>query len=151
MGGDVLYGGEGNDILKGGEDFSNRDKGENVLFGEAGNDTLIAAGGKDRLYGGTGDDVLYAMPDKTYKGKESGFHRFEGGEGRDKFIIGDANYVIEDFNPYQDSITMTPSLQPGTNIQAEQMGSNVLIMLESGNTTTVNYANVDDVTNSLGI
>ena len=154
-GNNTIHGGIGNDILRV-EDYSRTsDRGKNVLYGDAGNDTLIAGNGNDTLFAGAGDDILYAVQAK--KGKVSSLHRFNGGEGRDKFIIGNAFYVIEDFNPSQDSITRANSLQPGTNMHAEQLGSNVRITMESSSSsssrsfTTVVNANVDDVTNSLGI
>ena len=150
-GNNTIHGGIGNDILRV-EDYSRTsDRGKNVLYGDAGNDTLIAGNGDDTLFAGAGDDILYAVQAK--KGQVSS-HRFNGGEGRDTFIIGNAFYVIEDFNPSQDSITRASSLQPGTNMQAEQLGSNVRITMESSSSksfTDVLDANVDDVTNSLGI
>lgn len=123
-GDDSLVGGEGADTLMGGwgDDVLDGGSGGDALFGGAGNDTLIAGPDdpaevalRNYLNGGEGDDVLIFG---------AGDHA-TGGEGADAFHIrgttlGEAA-VIADFEPGQDSLTVTydPSRGPAPVITVE--------------------------------
>jgi Ca2+-binding RTX toxin-like protein len=133
---DFLSGGDGSDSLFGGndDDFLNGDAGKDTLDGGNGFDFLDGGTGADRLIGGRDFDVLDGgAGNDTLIGVSttSGFGRFEqddltGGQGRDSFVLGDANRVyysdgdpntrdnfdfarILDFNAAQDFIQLKGS------------------------------------------
>ena len=81
-GDDRLFSGAGNDTIWGGldNDILHGESGNDYLYGELGNDILIGGEGDDWLEGGLGNDVLF------------------GQEGADRFIVGNDQTHIMDFN-----------------------------------------------------
>jgi pimeloyl-ACP methyl ester carboxylesterase len=74
-------GGGGNDILQAGD-------GNDILNGGTSNDTLYGEGGNDVLYGDTEHDILIGSDGKNTAGE---IDSLKGGEGRDVFVLGNAN------------------------------------------------------------
>ncbi|NJL20982.1 MAG: calcium-binding protein [Leptolyngbyaceae cyanobacterium SM1_3_5] len=75
-GSDILYGNRGGDTLRGGA-------GNDQLFGQTGNDRLLGEQGDDQLVGENGNDVL-----NGWGGGKLERDRLTGGEGADRFVIG---------------------------------------------------------------
>ncbi|MEL6938948.1 MAG: hypothetical protein AAFO84_07120 [Cyanobacteria bacterium J06598_1] len=98
IGSDTLYGGKGNDQLVGGnggpdnkdKDAFFRDKlyggdGKDLLYGQGGSDLLYGNKGDDIIFGGRGNDFIYGTDDKQTRDRD----RLFGGEGADRFVLGD--------------------------------------------------------------
>ncbi|MBD2091419.1 hypothetical protein H6F67_16370 [Microcoleus sp. FACHB-1515] len=75
-GSDILYGNQGNDLLRGGS-------GDDQLYGQNGNDRLLGEQGNDQLVGESGNDIL-----NGWGGGKLERDRLTGGEGADRFVIG---------------------------------------------------------------
>ena len=79
MGGDRLYGNDGDDVLRG---DGNADR----LWGGTGNDTLLGGSGNDRLYGETGSDQLRGdAGNDTLFARDGERDTLDGGAGTDAF------------------------------------------------------------------
>lgn len=128
---DVLIGGQGNDILDGGRQ-------RDLLGGGEGEDTLTGGKGKDRLDGGQGNDVL------------------SGGQGNDVFVFG--NYssleefsgddVVTDFHE-GDTLRFRHLSSETPAVTLEQIGSDVLISVDSGATVLVLGSDLSTVSDAL--
>lgn len=90
-GNDRIQGNRGNDKLFGGE-------GRDTLSGDRGNDVLIGGEGNDILRGGRGDDLLIGVSVESFTPGEGEIDIFQGGRGRDTFVLGDALEVYYDDN-----------------------------------------------------
>ena len=116
IGGDSLFGGEGNDVLYGdvgrnildgsslGRDLLDGGSGDDTLIGDAGEGIFDGSAGlEDLLYGGEGNDLIIgdagSIIDETSRG---GDDTIEGGEGDDR-IYGDA-FENDNGNGGDDSI-----------------------------------------------
>jgi len=94
-----LYGVAGDDWIEGGA-------GNDLIYGGDGDDLLRGGSGRDQLYGGKGNDLLQG----TENGSERFIDKLSGGEGADRFVLGNngGNYytkggkrdyaLIRDFN-----------------------------------------------------
>ena len=144
-GNDQFFGEDGNDLANGdaGDDLLNGGNGNDTLNGSSGNDTLIGGAGADQLDGGAGNDSLFGdAGDDTLIGVDrfaptSGFGSGEidtlnGGQGRDKFVLGEGTQVyyfgggnsdyaqITDFNLSQDVIQLAAN--PSTSGSVAESG-----------------------------
>jgi Ca2+-binding RTX toxin-like protein len=96
---DILYGGAGNDHLQGNSsgDLLDGEDGDDSLQGGFGNDNLYGGDGDDYLQGGSGSDTLYGgAGNDTLDGEDGGIELLTGGEGADRFILGDSTKVYYD-------------------------------------------------------
>ena len=86
---DVLHGGLGND------DMGDFDGGDDVLYGGDGDDSMLVGGkGEDVIYGGDGNDVIEGTDADLYGGGvRKQRDELYSGEGRDKYIADDLDYV----------------------------------------------------------
>jgi len=115
----IISGDAGNDTITGSQ-------GSDRLEGNTGNDEINGGSGDDIIDGGENDDILTGVnPQSTTPGKGE-IDAFTGGIGRDKFILGDKNWIgyddgnttsigdndyalITDFNPADDIIQLNGS------------------------------------------
>lgn len=87
-------GGSNDDIIIG-NDVDNHlygNKGNDIIYGNNGNDVLQGGKGNDGLYGGEGDDILYGSDGNDILWDDKGCNQFNGGKGKDIFILGLNNY-----------------------------------------------------------
>ena len=93
------------------------DAGDNTLSGGIGDDTIDAGGGNDLIAGNEGNDVL------------------TGGEGSDAFIFDEITGFVDrilDFNPGQDRLVVSPSIE-ATSIGQFSFDSNTQNLSFNGN------------------
>jgi Ca2+-binding RTX toxin-like protein len=133
---DTLEGGGGNDKLNG---LSGKD----TLRGDGGNDRLKGGGGKDNLKGGAGDDVLDGG---------LGNDKLIGGYGGDRFVFSKGKDVITDFNTAgtKEMIDLSDvaSITGFQDLKANhlnEVGGNLVIDDQVGNTLTVNGVSIADL------
>jgi phospholipase/lecithinase/hemolysin len=103
-GNDTIFGTANNDRIYGNQDAD-------ILVGEAGDDVLRGGKGNDFLLGEAGDDIL--MGDLGQADQTVG-DALKGGDGKDIFLLQGNNTVADvliDFNPVEDRIGLTDSLQ----------------------------------------
>ena len=134
-GNDTLIGGNGKDNLTGGRgrDSLNGGKGSDTLNGGAGNDTLAGARGNDILVGGFGNDTMV------------------GGGGVDTFVFerNFGNDTIDKFRLSQgDLIDLSGVLEIKNfrdlrNNHLEQVGNDVVVNDDQGNTITILAIEID--------
>lgn len=86
-GSNILRGNRGNDILVG------RD-GDDKLYGGFGRDKLYGMDGADQLYGGRGNDLLVSSVQDNTNYHDPGFHKLDGGWGRDRLLGGDGEDLM---------------------------------------------------------
>jgi Ca2+-binding RTX toxin-like protein len=116
QGDDTLFGGDSSDTLYGakGDDLVFAYSGDDYLYGNDNNDTLIAGEGNDNLWGGKGNDTLFGGSGNDLVSGDIGddlligvdvaqgnpgrgeIDTLIGAEGKDKFVLGDANNVYYD-------------------------------------------------------
>ncbi|MBD2203612.1 peptidoglycan DD-metalloendopeptidase family protein [Calothrix sp. FACHB-1219] len=145
-GSDELRGDDGNDELRGG---GNDDKlwggnQDDKLWGEDGNDQLVGDSGNDELNGGNGDDKIWGSgnDDKLWgeKGNDQlngddgndilygyGFSSTErdtlsGGNGSDRFILGDASNIFYDKSKNSDYAVITDFIRGEDVIHLKKLG-----------------------------
>jgi Ca2+-binding RTX toxin-like protein len=154
-GAQTMYGYGGNDSLSAGA-------GNDTLYGGSGNDTLRGGTGNDHLYGGAGNDRLFGVNSNSSTPGRGEIDRLTGGDGGDRFILGDSQRVyytdgnanasglgdyglITDFKPAEGDViqlkgaassyrlSSTPSgLPTGTAIFLETSGVDELIGIVQG-------------------
>jgi Ca2+-binding RTX toxin-like protein len=148
-GADIVVGGDGNDLAFGGD-------GEDVLYGEAGDDHLRGDAGSDLLSGGTGADILVGGDGDDVIEGGTGNDQFYGEAGNDRFVFSadDGSDVIHDFGQTAGNDDVI-QLQPGIfdNYAAvlaasHQDGANVLIMMSSGASLTLENVLLSSLTES---
>ncbi len=101
----------------------------NILNGLDGNDILSGLGGDDRLEGGRGNDVLSggSGQDELLGTNRQARGRFEfdilvGGQGRDRFILGDESGVY-----YKDDLIIEDPIPPFPLPQVETVEDSLLV------------------------
>ena len=118
-------------------DRINGKKGDDLIKARSGDDLILGGRGNDTLHGGVGDDILIGGMGKD---------RLNGGAGADTFFISYGKRTIEDFDFNEgDRLLFGLFL---TNINYEQIGNDVLVLSDQGETTILNH-NVSDF-NSYG-
>ncbi|BBD65851.1 outer membrane secretion protein [Nostoc commune NIES-4072] len=96
-----IFGNTSNNTLNGGagDDTLDGNNGNDILNGGDGNDSLQGGPGNEVLNGGAGDDILIGVfPGSPLPPGIGETDRFTGGDGADRFILGDALNVFYDDN-----------------------------------------------------
>jgi VCBS repeat-containing protein len=127
-GNDNLGGGNGDDVIIGGvgDDIISGQGGTNVLYGGAGNDQISGGSGSDVIIGGGGNDTLNG-------GSDSDFFYFTGAQNGD-------TYTVDGNSGSADTIDLT---EFGSGNITYNAGS-ISVDLGSGQSFTINYANIDN-------
>lgn len=98
IGQDLIFGEEGHDFLEGnsGQDKLFGEEGNDRLLGQLGDDVLIGGSGYDRIVGGRGSDTLIGVDVESFTPGEGEIDFYQGGQGKDAFVLGDALEVYYD-------------------------------------------------------
>lgn len=146
-GDDDLFGDDGHDIIFAGE-------GDDRLNGGLGDDSLYAGDGDDNLYGGYGNDVLDGGNGNDLLSGGFGNDILTGGAGNDTFNFTHTSFghdVITDVqvgDAVEDIIEFNTSTFQNFNavIDASQdVGSDMVILLDDNSTITLLGVSVDDL------
>ncbi|MEM9806126.1 MAG: CAP domain-containing protein, partial [Cyanobacteria bacterium P01_D01_bin.56] len=116
-GDDFVNGGFGNDRLWG-------TSGDDTILGEDGNDVLGGGRGSDNLVGGLGDDVLVGSGFFRKGDNSSDVDTFAGGEGADKFVLGNRRHGFYTLGEDDDYALITDlNISEGDTIQLNKQFS----------------------------
>ena len=159
MADDTLRGSSGDDdfLNNTGEDLRGRG-GNDVILGLGGDDRIFGDKDRDRLGGGEGNDIVYGGEgdDKVNGGK--GFDFLAGGSGDDVLKGGlqddldvfffDQNFGNDTIKEWQvyDFLVFEDGNDPKT---VREVGNDVVIKTQDGDTVTILDANRADVENSI--
>lgn len=138
-GGDKIKGDDGNDRLNGG-------KGDDKVYGGSGHDQINGGSGADKLFGNKGRDTI-----KTGTGDDVA----TGGDGEDVFVFvtGDGADEVKDFDAIgskHDVIDLSgmdtiKGWKDLSNNHIAQVGADVVIDAEGGDTITLTGVNLADL------
>ncbi|MDJ0694921.1 NF038122 family metalloprotease [Mastigocoleus sp. MO_188.B34] len=99
-GDDQIYGNSGNDLIYGDDIVVDVNQGASSASNSNGDDHITGNGGNDTISGGAGNDVINGTDEVV-----AGYYEKDiltGGDGADKFILGDTNQAYYDTAGYQD-------------------------------------------------
>ncbi|GKY89444.1 calcium-binding protein [Sinisalibacter aestuarii] len=156
IGADTIFGGAGRDRIFGGDgaDWLTGLNATDRIYGNEGDDTILGGLGADKLYGGTGNDVISggAHGDLLSGGADDDI--LTGGGGKDVFIFADGfgHDRITDFAPGGgDSLRLAgvASITGFADLKANhaaQVGDDVVITTDTGETLTLDGIALDDLT-----
>lgn len=142
-GNDTVQGGEGRDLIRSGSGDDHLDGGADIdkLYGDDGNDVVSGSDGNDYLFGLNGEDVLAGGADNDY---------LHGGNGSDTFVFA-ANFGRDIVGQFHDGAGTNDVIQFDAEVVADfaalqpqmtQVGTSVVIALESGDTIEIQRANL---------
>ena len=121
---DAMIGSTGRDILNSGV-------GEDLIAADAGNDLILGGSGNDTLRGGLGADILFGGKDDD---------RLIGGGDADRFLLSSGNDVIVDYDASDGDKIGIAFL---TNYRFKQIGADVKVLSDQGETTIQNVELVE--------
>ncbi|MCY4099971.1 MAG: M10 family metallopeptidase C-terminal domain-containing protein [Rhodobacteraceae bacterium] len=146
---DSLHGDWGDDTISGGDagDYLYGHQGSDTLKGGAGNDFIAGGQGDDTIIGGEGDDTLYG---DGYRSDEVYSDGTPTGEtDKDTFVFSpdSGNDIIKDFNDGEDLIDLTAftNISGFNDINASQVGNNVVIRFSGDNSITLSNFDLSDL------
>lgn len=155
-GADRLHGHNGNDTLDGGadDDFLTGEGGDDIIIGGEGNDEVYGHSGNDTIDGGEGDDLLFGDDGDDTIDAGTGNDTVYVGGGKDKVIFetGDGALTVKDFNAWEGDVldltgtdlTTFEELKAASS-QTEEWGGNLQIDLGEGDLITLEWVNLDHI------
>jgi Ca2+-binding RTX toxin-like protein len=173
-GNDSVFGGKGHDRIQGneGNDFIQGNKNEDILAGNDGSDTIHGGLDDDSLTGGSGNDLVSGDrgndtligvdPDNIpcdideicppFRPGELERDTLVGGEGRDLFVLGDAQSVYYDDSNVVFIIAPPPDQPPPSYaLIADFKPGEDTIQLKGGIEYTLNDVSLENGVSGLGI
>jgi len=141
-GNDTVRGGQGDDSVRGGQDddLVKGDKGNDIVKGDKGNDTVRGGQDDDQVFGLDGDDIIFG---------DKGNDTLEGGDGLDVFAFSTDSGIdiVNDFVFDEDRVQFASAVFATAQdaVDAQTLGSNVVIDLGSGNTITLTLSSLLDL------